>query len=256
MNPINHKPMSIVLVILLMLSLAFVGCKRQAVQDLPGLPEEEGTADATAEAAGDEGEAILDLAEENTEQQEGEGEEGLEEDLEEGLEDPPLVTEETPESTEPTATEAPPEPTPEITTPEPTEVPTEEAPPEAETPAPTEEAAAVTGPQTHVVQAGENLFRIALRYGTTVERLAQVNGITNPARIHVGQKITIPGTGEDGETPPPSGDGATTHVVQAGENLFRIALRYNYDYFYLARYNGITNPATIYPGQVIKIPQN
>ena len=247
MNPINRKPISIVLVVLLTLSLAVVGCKRQAVQDLPGLPEEEGAADATAEAAGDEGEAMLDLAEQHTDQ-EGEGE---------IPEESPIPTETTPEDIEPPPTEAPPEPTPEITTPEPTEAPTEEASPEAETPAPTEEAAAAaTGPQTHVVQPGENLFRIALRYGTTVERLAQVNGITNPARIYVGQKLTIPGTGDGGETPPPRGDGATTHVVQPGENLFRIALRYNYDYFYLARYNGISNPSTIYPGQVIKIPQN
>ncbi|NBD35790.1 MAG: LysM peptidoglycan-binding domain-containing protein, partial [Chloroflexi bacterium] len=134
------------------------------------------------------------------------------------------------------------------------ETPTEVAP--SPTPIPSEEeTAATSAPQTHIVQAGENLFRIALRYGTTVERLAQVNGITNPARIYVGQKLTIPGTG-DSEPPPPSGDGVTTHVVQPGENLFRIALRYNYDYFYLARYNGISNPATIYPGQKITIPQN
>ena len=241
----NRKPVSLVLAVLLMLSLVFAGCKRQAAPDVPDITEE-----ATAEAAGDEGDAMLDLAEQNTGQQEGEGEG-------EDTEETPVATEEaTPETTEPTPTEAPPEPTPEVTTPEPTEAPTEEATPEAETPAPTEEPAATSGPRTHIVQPGENLFRIALRYGKTVEQLAQVNGITNPARIYVGQKLTIPGTDGDGETPPPSGDGVTTHVVQPGENLFRIALRYNYDYFYLARYNGISNPATIYPGQVIKIPQN
>ncbi len=44
------------------------------------------------------------------------------------------------------------------------------------------------------------------------------------------------------------------HVVQAGENLFRIALKYNYSQYYLAKYNGISNPALIYVGQVIRIP--
>ncbi len=44
----------------------------------------------------------------------------------------------------------------------------------------------------HVVQAGENLFRIALRYGTTVQVLAQINGITDPTRIYVGQVIYLP----------------------------------------------------------------
>ena len=238
----NRKPVSLVLAVLLMLSLVFAGCNRQVAPDVPDMTEE-----ATAEAAGDEGDAILDLAEENTEQEgESEGES-------EGTEETPVATEEaTPETVEPTPTEAPPEPTAEVTTPEPTE----EATLEVETPASTEESAATSTPQTHIVQAGENLFRIALRYGKTVEQFAQVNGITNPARIYVGQKLTIPGAEGDGETPPESGDGVTTHVVQAGENLFRIALRYNYDYFYLARYNGISNPATIYPGQVIKIPQN
>jgi LysM repeat protein len=246
----NRKPVSLVLVVLVMLSLVFVGCRKQAAPDLPPeMPEEEAIAEATAQAAGDEGNAMLDLAEENTEQQEGEGED---------TEEPPATTEEaTPTVVAPTPTETVAEPTLEVTTPEPTETPTDVAP--SPTPIPSEEeaaaAAATSTPRTHIVQAGENLFRIALRYGTTVERLAQVNGITNPARIYVGQKITIPGEG-DGETPPPSGDGAITHVVQPGENLFRIALRYNYDYFYLARYNGISNPATIYPGQKITIPQN
>ena len=237
----NRKPVSLVLVVLVMMSLVFAGCRKQAAPDLPDMPEE----GATAEAAGDEGDEMLDLAEQNTEQQDGEGE---------GTEEPPAATEETTPTVEPTATETVAEPTLEVTTPEPTETPTEVAP--SPTPIPSEEeTAATSAPQTHIVQAGENLFRIALRYGTTVERLAQVNGITNPARIYVGQKITIPGEG-DGETPPPSGDGAITHVVQPGENLFRIALRYNYDYFYLARYNGISNPATIHPGQKITIPQN
>jgi LysM repeat protein len=240
----NRKPVSLVLVVLVMLSLVFVGCRRQAAPDLPDMPEEGAAAEATAEAAGDEGNAMLDLAEQNTEQQEGEGED---------TEEPP-TEEATLTVAAPTPTETVAEPTLEVTTPEPTKTPTEAAPPP--TPIPSEEeAATASAPQTHIVQAGENLFRIALRYGMTVERLAQVNGITNPARIYVGQKITIPGEGE-GETPPPSGDGVITHVVQPGENLFRIALRYNYDYFYLARYNSISNPATIYPGQKIKIPQN
>ena len=31
----------------------------------------------------------------------------------------------------------------------------------------------------HVVQPGENLFRIALRYGVTVNAIANANGLTN-----------------------------------------------------------------------------
>lgn len=50
-----------------------------------------------------------------------------------------------------------------------------------------------SGPQTtHVVQPGENLFRIALRYGLTWPELASINGIDNPDRIFVGQVLVIP----------------------------------------------------------------
>ena len=48
---------------------------------------------------------------------------------------------------------------------------------------------------------------------------------------------------------------SVTHVVQPGENLFRISLRYGKTVAEVAAYNGIANPNFIYPGQVIRIPQ-
>ena len=47
----------------------------------------------------------------------------------------------------------------------------------------------------HVVQPGENLYRIALRYGTDYHSLAAANGIANPHQIYVGQRLVIPGDG-------------------------------------------------------------
>ncbi|MFZ0547580.1 MAG: LysM peptidoglycan-binding domain-containing protein [Candidatus Promineifilaceae bacterium] len=49
-----------------------------------------------------------------------------------------------------------------------------------------------TGEQIHIVAPGENLFRIGLQYGFTVEELAAYNGIANPDYIDVGQEIRIP----------------------------------------------------------------
>ncbi|MEE8391404.1 MAG: LysM domain-containing protein, partial [Anaerolineae bacterium] len=109
---------------------------------------------------------------------------------------------------------------------------------------------APTGEVKHTVQVGENLFRIALRYGTTVATIASANGIANPAMIYVGQELTISSSGAT--QPPPTG--GTTYVVQIGDNLFRIALRYNMSYIALAQHNGIANPASIYVGQAIRIP--
>lgn len=43
----------------------------------------------------------------------------------------------------------------------------------------------------YTVQAGDTLSEIAQRYGTTYQRLAQINGIANPNLIYPGQKIRI-----------------------------------------------------------------
>ncbi|MEW6578482.1 MAG: LysM peptidoglycan-binding domain-containing protein [Chloroflexota bacterium] len=127
--------------------------------------------------------------------------------------------------------------------------------------------AAQGGQTTHTVQVGENLTRIALKYGTTVQAIVQANNITNPNLVFVGQVLIIPGADitptlqPTGTVTPPTPQPTTAptptetvHVVQPGENLFRIALKYNLPTAYLATYNGITNPNLIYVGQKIRIP--
>ena len=101
---------------------------------------------------------------------------------------------------------------------------------------------------THVVQAGENLFRISLKYGTTIEAIAARNGIVNPRFIYVGQKLTIP----QGSTPPSTG--VRYHVVQPGENLSSIAMRYGTTPWKIAAANGISNINFIYAGRTLRIP--
>jgi LysM repeat protein len=44
----------------------------------------------------------------------------------------------------------------------------------------------------YIVRPGDNLFRIALNNGITVEELAAYNNIADPERIEVGQEIRIP----------------------------------------------------------------
>lgn len=43
----------------------------------------------------------------------------------------------------------------------------------------------------YTVQPGDTLSGIARRFGTTVEKLAKLNGIRNPDRINVGQQLRI-----------------------------------------------------------------
>jgi len=107
------------------------------------------------------------------------------------------------------------------------------------------------GETTYVVQPGDRLYRIALRFGVDYRQLAAYNNIVNPDRIYPGQVLRIP-TG--GQTPPGPPGKEILYTVQPGDNLFRIALRYNLNYLYLASYNGIANPHQIRVGQVIRIP--
>ncbi|MGC9394871.1 MAG: LysM peptidoglycan-binding domain-containing protein [Anaerolineae bacterium] len=231
----SRKSSFVILAILVVLSLVLGGCKKSATPPLADIQAEDESAEI------DESAEMVELAESNPTPVvvEPVEEATTSEPVEEATEEPTL------EATE--VAEEPTEEAVEVVTPE--VVSGDETEPTPEATAEPEESV----PGKHVVQAGENLFRIALRYGTTVDAIAKANGITNAALIYVGQVLTIPG-GTDDETPAPAPGGEKVHIVQPGENLFRIALKYNYSQYYLAKYNGIANPALIYVGQVIRIP--
>ena len=54
--------------------------------------------------------------------------------------------------------------------------------------------------RTHIVQPGDNLGQIVLMFGTTVDRLVELNGIANPNLIRVGQELRVPGDREVNES--------------------------------------------------------
>lgn len=110
----------------------------------------------------------------------------------------------------------------------------------------------ISGDTVYTVKAGDTLSGIAAKYGTTYQKLAAYNGISNPNKISVGQKIKIPGAGSSGSTS--SGGGDTVYTVKAGDTLSGIAAKYRTTYQTLAAYNGISNPNKISVGQKIKIP--
>jgi len=105
----------------------------------------------------------------------------------------------------------------------------------------------------HVVQPGEDLFRLALNDGTTVTALAQANFLVNPDLIFAGVTLRVP-CGPTSPTPSPQPCIRTTYVVQLGEDLFRIGLRYGIDPYTLAAFNNIADPNLIFAGTSIAIP--
>lgn len=58
---------------------------------------------------------------------------------------------------------------------------------------------ATTGSSTHVVKSGETLSKIAVKYGTSVDALKKLNGMSS-ADIKVGQKLKVPVAAESVET--------------------------------------------------------
>jgi len=118
-------------------------------------------------------------------------------------------------------------------------------------------ASGATGEILHVVQPGENLFRIGLQYGISWVTLAQYNGLSNPNDIRAGQTLRIPATGTTPPTvtPVPPGN-ITYYTVQPGDNLFRIGLKFGVSWVQIAEANGLVNPNQIYAGQTLKIPVN
>ncbi|MGC8880468.1 MAG: LysM peptidoglycan-binding domain-containing protein [Anaerolineae bacterium] len=107
------------------------------------------------------------------------------------------------------------------------------------------------GTTTHIVQPGETLFRIALRYNSTVEAIVQANGISNPWFIYPGQQLTVP-LGPTGSVPLLP---RRTYVVQPGDTLSAIALRFNTTVETLMVLNNLSNANLLHPGQVLQLPE-
>lgn len=100
----------------------------------------------------------------------------------------------------------------------------------------------------YVVQPGQTLSSIARYYGVTVWALANANGISNPNRIYVGQRLWIPDAGS-------GAPGCSTyHIVQHGDTLSGIAAWFGVNTWSLASVNGISNANHIWVGMKLCIP--
>ncbi len=108
---------------------------------------------------------------------------------------------------------------------------------------------------THVVQRGENLYRIALHYGISISALAEANDITNTSRIFAGQTLIIPNynpTPDTVENPTLAGT-PTKYTVTYGDTLAGIANKYGMTVDQLIQINQLTNPNRILRGQELLV---
>jgi LysM repeat protein len=105
-----------------------------------------------------------------------------------------------------------------------------------------------------VVKPGDTLSEIALRYGTTVAQLRELNRIADPNRIFAGQRLHVSGKAAPTATASSAKPAGVVHVVARGETLTGIARRYGSTIAGIARANKISNPSYLRVGQRLAIP--
>lgn len=124
----------------------------------------------------------------------------------------------------------------------------------------------------HRVRRGESLSTIATRYGTSQARLAELNDLKRPYRIHAGQVLTLPGAGARpaptqpvvvaaAEKPAPKPVTPTTgvvgtenrYVVKRGDTLSRVATKNGMTEEALMDLNSIRNRNFVYEGQILAL---
>jgi N-acetylmuramoyl-L-alanine amidase len=109
----------------------------------------------------------------------------------------------------------------------------------------------------HVVQPGETLSGIALRYGLSASDLARWNGIADARRLLVGQRLLLraggagatPATGAQAE-----GGTGRSYRVQPGDTISEIALRYGVTAEALLAANRLSDANLVVSGTNLTIP--
>lgn len=103
--------------------------------------------------------------------------------------------------------------------------------------------------QRHVVKSGDSLWIIAKRYGTTTQKIQEVNKLST-TRLQINQVLRVPAT-QSALTQPAKG--SQTYHVQQGDNPYLIARKHNMALNDFLQINNLNPRSTIYPGQAVRV---
>jgi LysM repeat protein len=105
-----------------------------------------------------------------------------------------------------------------------------------------------------VVKPGETLSEIAERYGVSVQRLMQLNGLKDAKDLWAGSRIQVPGAGSASPGRTGGSGGAGNYTVKPGETLSEIAERYGVSVQRLMQLNGLKDAKDLWAGSRIQVP--
>ena len=97
----------------------------------------------------------------------------------------------------------------------------------------------------YVVRSGDTLWLLSERYGTTVDAIKALNGLTGDT-LHIGQILKIPSS----QVSP-----YFEYTVQSGDSLWLLSRRYGTTVDAIKALNGLTGD-TLHIGQILKIPSS
>ncbi|MHC9043009.1 LysM peptidoglycan-binding domain-containing protein [Microbacterium saperdae] len=128
--------------------------------------------------------------------------------------------------------------------------------------APAAPPAATPTTATHTVVAGDTVYGIANKYGTSVDAVLAANGLTRASIIYPGQTLAVSGSSAPAAAAAPAvvaapaATGASrTHTVVAGDTVFAIARKYGTSTQTVFALNGLASSSVIYPGQQLIVAQ-
>jgi murein DD-endopeptidase MepM/ murein hydrolase activator NlpD len=100
----------------------------------------------------------------------------------------------------------------------------------------------------YIVQEGDSLWDIAVRFGVSIEELSHENSISDLSQLAIGDRLVIPGLeGIEGVL--------TTITISYGETLQSISRMFQVPVDYLIRLNRLTRPSELFVGSSLIIPE-
>lgn len=109
----------------------------------------------------------------------------------------------------------------------------------------------------YVVEHGDDIWLIAVAHGLDMEALAAENNLEPPYLLQPGDKLWVPAAPATVHHAAPAAvqqAAGATYVVQAGDDVWQIAISHGVDMDALAAANNIAPPYLIYPGDRLAIP--